>query len=102
MATKNTKKSKDDQTLERGARSIAVRKYLASHPKASPKVVVEALQEQGIEVSLGLVSVIKYSKVYKRRGLIPSADELLKAKRLVDRLGFEKVKVALDVLERLQ
>lgn len=96
---------------ERGARSKAVRDYLAQNPKASPKEVVANLAAQGIEVSLGLVSVIKYSKksgAKKSPGRKPgrpaasktvrasavvsgsagvTLDTLIDAKQLVDKLG---------------
>lgn len=54
---------------ERGSRSQAIRDYLQSNPKAGPKEVVAALGAQGISVTKGLVSNIKYGKAAKgRRG----------------------------------
>lgn len=51
---------------ERGAKTRAVKEYLAAHRKAKPKEIVAALKEQGIEVSSHLVSLIKAkSKVRK-------------------------------------
>ena len=47
---------------ERGAKTRAIKEYLAANPSASPKVVVDALAAQGIQVSVGLVSVTKYKK----------------------------------------
>jgi hypothetical protein len=90
-------------SLERGARSKAVRDYLAANPKDSPQKVVAALKEQGVEVSLGLVSVIKYSKPKSNRGgLGTTADALLQTKKLVDAIGFDNARLALDVLEKLR
>ena len=89
--------------LERGARSKAVREYLAANPKESPQKVVAALKEQGIDISLGLVSVIKYSKPKSNRGNSgTTADVLLQTKRLVDSIGFDNARLALDVLEKLR
>lgn len=45
---------------EHGARSNAIREYLKSNPAAGPNQVVAALKEQGINVTKGLVSNIKY------------------------------------------
>lgn len=90
-------------SLERGARSKAVRDYLAANPKDSPHKVVAALKEQGVSVSLGLVSVIKYSKPKSKRGsLDTTADALFQTKKLVDAIGFENARLALDVLEKLR
>lgn len=64
---------------ERGAKTRAIKDYLAANPKASPKVVAEALAAQGIQVSVGLVSVTKYKKpkgaapTGARRGRKPAA-----------------------------
>jgi len=101
--------AKKKKPEERGARSKAVRDFLAANPKASPKVVVEELSKQGISVSLGLVSVIKYSKRGKmnrsaRRGgrLSGSFDSLLHAKKFIDEVGgFEAAKEAISLVEKL-
>lgn len=103
------------QVMERGTRSAAVREFLAENPSASPKTVVAGLKEKGIEVSEGLVSVIKYRKPSGgagRRGRTAfqlgangdiSANALLEVKRVVDALGgFEKAREALTTLEQLQ
>lgn len=103
------------QTMERGSRSAAVRDYLKENPSASPKKVVAALKETGIEVSEGLVSVIKYRKPTagagrrgRRASLLGSGGEinastLLEIKRVVDSLGgIEKAREALSTLEQLQ
>lgn len=45
---------------EHGARSKAIREYLKSNPAAGPNKVVAALKEQGLTVTKGLVSNIKY------------------------------------------
>lgn len=48
---------------ERGTRSKAIREYLKSHPQAGPKEIVAALGAEGIQVTSGLVSNIKYGKL---------------------------------------
>ena len=94
----------------RGVRTKAVRDYLTANPDASPKEVVASLAAQGIDVKVGLVSVIKYSKksggkktpgrklgrpAAASKAARPSAavgagvtlDTLIDAKQLVDKLG---------------
>lgn len=112
--------------LERGARSRAIREYLAQNPAATAKDIIPALREQGIEVNEGLISNIKYGKKGKassgqlvsvaairstsgRNGTAPvgpngiTARELFEAKRLVDVLGgIEQAKRALATLEELR
>ena len=90
--------------LERGARSKAVRAFLKTHPSASPAKVVAALQEQGLKISLGLVSVIKYSKGASGRADVKtSANTLLMAKKLADRVGgIRNVQELLNLLEKLR
>ena len=53
--------------VERGARSKAIREYLKSHSSAGPKEIVAALKEQGVEVTVGLASNIKYGRRNKAR-----------------------------------
>jgi arginine repressor len=45
-----------------GVKSQAISEYLAENKEASPKQIVEALKEKGVEVSFGLASVVKYRK----------------------------------------
>ena len=90
--------------LERGVRSKSVRDYLASNPGASPKTVVEDLKKTGVNVSLGLVSVIKYSKAArggkKGKGTV---DGLLHAKKFIDQVGgIEAAKEAIELIEKLR
>ena len=51
---------------ERGPKSIAIRGYLSANPMAGPQQIVDGLKEQGIEVSFGLASAVKYRKRKKR------------------------------------
>ncbi len=104
--------------MKRGARTQAVRDYLTENPDASPKAVVEGLQEKGIKVKVTLVNSIKYKKPAKgrkRRALaVQSAarkastgtlgfGQLVEVKKVVDALGgAEQVRQALDALAQLQ
>lgn len=103
-----------------GSKSEAIRNYIAANPDAKPKQIHEALNAQGIAVSMGLVSVVKYSKPKKPSSKSratrttpasatgASADELkaadlVAAKQLVDSLGgISQTREALELLERLR
>ena len=47
---------------ERGAKSRAIQEYLSVNPASGPQQIVDALKAQGIEVSFGLASAVKYKK----------------------------------------
>lgn len=61
MAKRGPRKQSDGGgvTLERGAKTRAVRQYLKDNKGAMPKAVVAALAEQGISVSPNMVSITK-------------------------------------------
>lgn len=100
-------------------RSQAIRDYLEIEPEATPKKIVSALAEQGVEVSEGLASNVKYTSQAKQRGGWKkvgrgrrgrrgaaagaiSASDLFEAKRLVDEVGgIDEARKALDALEQL-
>jgi len=95
-----------------GNKSAAIRNYIASNPNAKPKEILTALKARGIDVSVGLVSVVKYAK--PKSGKKPgrpkgtksasglSADQLLAAKALADSLGgIQNTREALDLIEKL-
>ena len=100
-----------------GSKSQAIRDYLAKNSGASPKQIVADLKEQGVEVSLGLANVVKYSSKRKggrkkvKRGRPAGSrtsssgltmEHLLAAKQVADELGgTEQVRRALDVLDKL-
>ena len=100
---------------ERGEKSRAIREYFGGHPEATPRQVVQALEEQGVSVTEGLVSNIKYS--LRRNGSDGKAprvskapltgslsfEQLAQAKRLAAAFGgIEQAKHALDLLAQLQ
>ena len=93
--------------FKRGAKSAAIREYLAANPGAMPKEVVIALKGKGLKVSAQMVSVLKgKAKAGRsRRGRAAvnlNVDSLLQAKKLVDQLGgIEKAQEALAVLAKL-
>ncbi|NQV23769.1 MAG: hypothetical protein HQ518_05310 [Rhodopirellula sp.] len=105
------------------SKSAAIREYISANPSAGPTAIYDALTKQGIKVSKGLVSVVKYSKPKsgKRRGRpaktqaastmgvseplssgsMPASD-LIAAKELADSVGsIARVREALDLLEKL-
>ena len=95
--------------LPRGARSQAVRDYLAKNPEAPVKQVVEALGKEGMSVSEGLVNVLKYKKARKKRVLKnasshgDSVKQLIAVKKLADELGgLDQMKSAMNALEQLR
>lgn len=93
---------------ERGVRSQAVRDYLKKNPKASPKDIVAGLKEQGVTVSLGLVSVIKYTKKGPKTGKrggkgSGTLESLLHAKKFIDHVGgIDAAKEAISMIEQLR
>jgi len=103
------------------SKSAAIREYISANPNAGPTAIYDALTKQGIKVSKGLVSVVKYSKPKpgKRRGRPAksqtastkgvskpsssmSSSDLIAAKKLADSIGgIAKTREALDLLEKL-
>ena len=105
------------------SKSAAIREYISANPSAGPTAIYEALTKQGIKVSKGLVSVVKYSKpksgklrnrpaktqTASTKGVSEplssgsmSASDLIAAKKLADSIGgIAKTREALDLLEKL-
>ena len=104
--------------MKRGARTQAVRDYLAEHPDASPKEIVAGLAERGVKVKITLANSIKYkSATPRKRRRAPSArmaarktqgfagtfEQLVEVKRLVEAMGgIDNLRRSLDMLEQLQ
>ncbi len=100
----------------RGAKSQAVRDYLKANKDAGPSAVVAALKAQRLTVSIAMVSQIKakmgLSRKRRRRqsaratssanlaGTI-SVNDLVRAKKLVDEIGAERARDAIDTLTQL-
>jgi len=103
---------------KRGQRSQAIRDYLSAHPAAGPKDVIAALKEQGVAVTVGLVSNVKYGSKHKeghrsrtttaraaarrtRAGSL-SVEQLVEVKQFADAFGgAEQLRSALSILEQL-
>jgi hypothetical protein len=105
------------------SKSAAIREYISANPNAGPTAIYDALTKQGIKVSKGLVSVVKYSKpkpgklrnrpvkaqTASTKGVSEplssgsmSASDLIAAKKLADSIGgIAKTREALDLLEKL-
>jgi len=101
--------------------SELIRRFIARHPRAMPKEIGVGLREQGIVVSPGLISNVKYGsrgkKEHRRKGRAPAArsaarttslmsvtiEQLLDVKRLADSLGgVTQLRTALETLDQLQ
>ena len=103
---------------KRGAKTQAVRDYIAEYPDANPKAIVEGLGAQGMKVKITLVNGIKYNKsrrVGKRRSPVAHAaarrtslrgvtiEQILEVKLFADSLGgADQLRHALDMLEQLR
>ncbi len=93
-------------------RSALIRSHLESNPTARPKeIAVSIKKEHRIIVSPQLISNLKHqmgSPTGTSKFGRPSSSDILSisalvdAKKLVDQLGIEKVKRALDVLAKLR
>lgn len=101
--------------------SESIRQYISKHPTAKVKEIEKGLKNEGIKVSLSLVSAVKYKKDRKpgkkKRKMAASVrvaarktattgvtvEQLLEVKKLADSLGgAAQVKIALDTLEQLR
>jgi hypothetical protein len=101
--------------------SELIRRFIARHPTAMPKEIELGLQKQGVKVSTGLISNVKYgkrSKKARRRATrSPAArvaarktasasvniEQLLEVKRLADSFGgVVHLRTALDTLEQFR
>jgi hypothetical protein len=104
--------------MKRGEKTQAVRDYLAEHPDANRRAVVEGLKAKGVRVKLTLVSSLMYkrsSKPSRRRASVMHAaarktratgmtiEQLLSVKQFADSFGgADQVRQALDTLEKLR
>ena len=109
-------------TLDKPASgSKLIRQYIANHPQEKPKQIELGLRQEGIEVSLGLISSVKYARIQKggkRRksrthmvrvaaratpSMATTIEQLLDVKRFADSLGgASQLRQALDTLEQLR
>ena len=93
--------------FKRGAKSEAIREYLAANPGAMPKEVVIALKEKRLKVSAQMVSTLKgkANARGRRRGRAAGnlkVESLIQAKKFIEQLGgIAKAQEALAVLAKL-
>jgi|SRR5579872_1576144 len=102
--------------MKRGLRSEAIREYLTANPNANPKRIVAALEEMGIEVTVGLASNIKYGGKRRKAGSPAvravtrrtwngslTVEQLLEVKRLSDSLGgVDRLRLAVEALDQFR
>lgn len=85
------------QDLSRGQRSQKIRDYFCLNPHAKPKEVIKALSQEGIVVSIGLVSSIKTS--LKHKGKLNPIDLIFLCREILlenDSIGLHSVCVELN------
>ncbi len=92
-------------------KSAAIREVLTKDPTGKPQAVAKTLADRGVHVTPAFVSQVKLKM--KQREAMPLArgnpsavsqfasTELMEAKRLVDKLGVEKARAAVELLARL-
>ena len=68
-------------------RSQHIRDHLAKNPDAKPKDIIEALAKKGVEVSMSLVSAIKYKGPKKKAPKREAPDSLDAAISFVEQAG---------------
>lgn len=104
--------------MKRGAKTQAIREYIAAHPDQGPKDIVAGLKAAGMTVKPGLVSAVKYGKKDRKRSRRPSlrvaarrtssngsitVEQLLSVKNIADAIGgIDHLRSALDTLDRLR
>ena len=93
-------------------KSAAIRDVLTKDPAGKPQAIAQALADQGVQVSPAFVSQVKLKmktreatgskRVGSPAGHAQFAGtELMEAKRLIDKLGVEKARAAVELLARL-
>ena len=103
--------------MKRGAKTKAIKEFLAANPQAGPAAIVEGLKAQGITVKAGLASAVKYGKSRRKKRGRPAVraaarrtsngsvtvEQLVEVKKLADAIGgSELLRSALDTLEQLR
>ena len=91
-------------------KSAAIRDILTKDPEGKPQAIAQALANDGVHVSAAFVSQVKL-KMKQRGGTGKKSgsssrgqcdvNDLMEAKRLVDKLGVDKARAALDILAKL-
>lgn len=63
-----------------GTKSQAISEYLAANKDANPKQIVAALKENGVQVSFGLASAVKYGTKGKKKASAKKAKRTVSTK----------------------
>ena len=79
-------------------RSAAIRAFLATKPKSTPKEIVAAMKGKGIEVTMGLANMIRYSK--RRRSLKPTRRKQARLAQAAKTAGMNKSQAVRDYLAK--
>ena len=101
--------------------SESIRRYIAKYPSSKPKEIELGLKQEGVKVSMALISNVKYGggkkagkKKRRMRGAVVHAaarrtsvavtvEQLLEVKKFADSVGgVDQVRTALDTLEQLR
>lgn len=92
-------------------KSAAIRDVLAKNPEGKPQAIAQELADQGVQVSAAFVSQVKlkmknrnaaHSQRLGGQGLGQFAGtELMEAKRLIDKLGVDRARAAVELLAKL-
>lgn len=108
-----TKKKQARSTRASGKevnKSAAIRDVLKKDPNGKPQAIAQELADQGVQVSAAFVSQVKLKM---KQGGMPSrridngsigqfaGTELMEAKRLIDKLGVEKARAAVELVAKL-
>jgi len=92
-------------------KSAAIRDVLARDPDGKPQAIAQELASQGVDVSAAFVSQVKLKLKQREDGKTQrpansdpgqfAGSELMEAKRLIDKLGVEKARAAVELLAKL-
>ena len=110
--TKKNRVRSGKATSKQVNKSAAIRDYLAKDPNGRPKGIARALGDEGVEVTAAFVSQVKLKM--KQNGGLPdkrrngtagmnqfASADLMEAKRLIDKIGIEKARAAVELVGRL-
>ena len=110
--TKKKRARSGKATVKQVNKSAAIRDILTKDPDGKPQGIVRVLADQGVRVSAAFVSQVKLKmkqRVAARKtkrtsspGIGQFTDtDLMAAKRLVDKIGIEKARAAVELLAKL-
>jgi len=109
--TKKKRASSGKAASKEVNKSAAIRDVLARDPNGKPQGIAQVLADQGVDVSAAFVSQVKLKM--KQRGATRtkgggssengqfSSTDLMEAKRLIDKIGIDKARAAVELLAKL-